>query len=158
MVVRRDGILTDEDKNGTVTIKLDEPVAPASVWVAFDLTTGASVIGAPGGHVERLRITDAADRVRPGAAGIVDFLRDRHEVVEVLLVRPGQGAWGLAVGDGGASDGDGKNDGAIRLALASLRAVHSTSASLAELAPGDVLAVIDTQTLEYAIVSFAAGT
>jgi hypothetical protein len=78
-------------------------------------------------------------------------MSDAHEVVELLLVRPGIGAWGLTVGDGGASDGDGDRNGAIRLALAALRPVLLAPAAPSAVLPGDALVVIDTQTLQFAV-------
>lgn len=155
-VVRRDGVEPDGDGDGVVTIPLEKGLPPASVWIAVDLKTGDAGVGAPEGFKPRLIAEDVADLGR-GASGLADLASEAHEVLELLLVRPGVGAWGLTVGDGGASDGDGDRNGAIRVALAALRPVRLAPATPPALHPGDTVVVVDTQTLQFAVQRFLAG-
>jgi len=158
LVVRRDGIEADADRDGTVQIKLEEEVPPASVWIVFDMTTGAAAVGAPEGFDLR-PITQSLVDLKHAAAGVADLAAEDHELVELLLVRPGAGAWALTVGDGGASDADGKRDGGIAVVAGGMKALSAATAVDAptSLRAGDAFAVIDTQSLQYLVATVPAG-
>ena len=147
-VVRRDGLVT-ADASGAVRLDLERELSPRSVWAFVDMTTGERVLAAP--DPDGLRAIDLpGNSLRRNARGVIAMLQDQRQVLELLVVRPGAGAWGLTVGDGGASDADGANDGTISVAFASSRAVAAESPEAApdQLEAGDIVVVIDPRTLQ----------
>lgn len=65
----------------------------------------------------------------------------------MAVVRPKEGAWVLRVHDGGETDDDGDNDGAIRARLASFSAFGGSPPPPAKLEPGDVVLILDPERL-----------
>jgi hypothetical protein len=114
-LVRRSQVLTDDDGDGTVSLDLGEEVPFRSLWVAVDLATGQVTAAAPAGYPLRLVSWRGQGIVRSSARA--DRVEDACTFAEVLLVRPGVGAWQLTVGDGSSSDDDGAADGRIAAAL-----------------------------------------
>jgi hypothetical protein len=142
------------DAQGGVTVPLDRPVAPLSVWVAVDVTTGAYALVAPAGSAVR-QVDPPPGAFRAGTPS--DLFADRHNLVEALLVRPGQGAWQLSVGDGGAADEDGQGDGQVRFSLDHLRPLAAAPAAPAKALALDLLVILDVERLEVAILHPGVG-
>jgi len=150
---RWEGIVVDEDGDGRVEIALERPANPeASQWFAVDLGSGEwSTAGrsAAGEGTERLLAAggevSAGTAVWPVASGIV----------EVLVVRPGEGeaagAWGGSVWDGGPADGDGLADGAAGVSPGLLRPVGESGAAPETFAAGDLLIAVTPGALRYGI-------
>lgn len=150
-VVRRVQVLTDDDGDGKAEWTLDRDLPLRSIWVAVDLATGGVAAAAPEGYPLR--------RVDWRGAGIVrgnpraDRVEDARSFAEVLLVRPGQGAWRLTLGDGSDLDADGKPDGKLAAALDQLEPVPGTSAPPPDrFDPRDVVVLIDPNRMELTIV------
>jgi hypothetical protein len=151
-LVRISDVATDDDADGAVQIDVDKPVDPQSVWIAVDLTNGAFAIAAPPDFP--LHLTELPpSAVRPGAIGNADALDLSNHQVELLLARPGVGAWAGTFGDGGPSDVDGVADGRLRVALDCLAPLGDSPASHATvLKPGDAVVVVDSTSLDvYAV-------
>lgn len=149
-IVRRDEIAADEDKDGAVRFELDRPVPFQSIWVAVDLTTGAAGVAVPEGHP--LRRIELPGRTAGHGSGKPDWVEDDRGVVEILLVRPGEGAWGATVGDGGEADDDGAYDGRLMASLARLRRMEGTASEAPErFRPRDVLVIIDPNRMEVGV-------
>lgn len=158
MTLRRwEEILENSDQSGTFTFDLGRSVPPASIWVAVDLQTGESAVVTPGGLPPR-QLVVAAQAIAPRLQALdVDV-----PMLDVLLVRPGVGAtavgaWGLRVGDGGASDEDDAQDGTLRAALDGMWSVADSAAPPLELLEGDVLVLVDTLNLRIVVLRLAAG-
>jgi hypothetical protein len=149
-VVRRSQVLTDDDGDGTVQWDLGRDVPFRSVWVAVDLATGQVAAAAPEGYPLR--------RVDWRGLGIVrgnsraDRVEDARTFAEVLLVRPGQGAWRLTVVDGSAADDDGAADGKLAAALDRMIPVAGTAGPPARFDPKDVVVLVDPNRLELTVV------
>lgn len=149
--LRFEEVLVDLDQDGLVRLDLGQTLPSASVWVGIDLASGNSTVAAPPGFamgeisLSKRKIADTLDRV--------DLTLP---MAEVLLVRPSVGAWRLRVGDGGDSDEDGVADGTLRAALAGMRSLGDSPRAPERLEAGDVVVVIDTQTLQLAVVRLAA--
>jgi hypothetical protein len=150
-VVRRDAIVPDTEGGGEITFELDREVPWQSVWVAVDLESGAFELATPQGF-ELREVPMPADAMRPAAGG-VDSLADDREVLELLLVRPGLGAWGGIVGDGGVNDATGASNGRVALRLSRLSPVGDSPELTPQVfRPGDVVIGIDPRRLEiYAV-------
>jgi hypothetical protein len=149
-IVRRDRIASDDDQDGAVRLELGRPVPFQSIWVAVDLTTGAAAVATPEGYPLR-RLELPGGNVGRGG-GKPDWVEDDRGYVEILAVRPGVGAWGAAVGDGGEADDDGVYDGRLVASLARLRGIGpNPPAAPQRFGPRDVIVVIDPNRMEVAV-------
>jgi hypothetical protein len=147
-VVRRDTVLPDSDGDGVVRLDLGRRVATESIWAAVDLGSGAFVVATPEG-MPRREVALPGNSFRHSPRGAVEALQDAREFLEILVVRPGEGAWSLSVGDGGDSDADLQPNGSIRAALASMHPIQSSKAAPDQLLPGDVVVVVDPRQMEF---------
>lgn len=150
-LVRRSQVLSDDDGDGVVKLDLGRDVLLRSVWVAVDLATGQVAAAAPEGYPLR--------RVNWRGVGIVrgnpraDRVEDARRLAEVLLVRPGAGAWQLTVGDGSAGDDDGAADGKLAAALDRMTPVAGTTdPPPTRFDPKDIVVLIDPNRLELTVV------
>jgi hypothetical protein len=144
--VRRDDLLIDEDGDGSVRFELGRDVPRQSIWVAVDLATGEAAVATPEGYP--LRDASLAPGRGRGEAGRPDWSEEGRQLLELLVVRPGEGAWGLAFGDGGARDEDGRADGRITAALARLQAVGRSPAPPERFHPRDLVFAVDLNRME----------
>lgn len=154
-VVRRDLVLADEDGDGKVRLELGRPVPVFSVWIAVDLATGAWAAAAPEGSTAAEVPATHRPRGR-GEPGRPDWVEIQRDYVEVAVIRPGEGAWGLTLGDGGQDDGDGAPDGRLTASLARMRGLGHSPAAPERFSPRDVVAVIDPNRMEFYVETLAA--
>lgn len=155
-LVRRDDVVLDEDADGAVSFAVEPGVPQLSVWAVVDLASGDYALAAPEGTPLR-EIDFPGNSVTRGPRGALDVLENRGEYLEVLLVRPGSGAWGLGVGDGGASDSDNSADGTIRAALDTMRPLAASGTAPAEFRAGDVVIVVAPHTMEIWAATLGGG-
>ena len=149
-IVRRERILADEDGDGAVRFELDRAVPLRSIWVAVDLATGAWAAAGPEGYPLQ-RVDPPGLAARRGAEE-ADWVEDTRGYVELMVVRPGVGAWGLAAGDGGSSDGDGAADGRLTVPLDRLRGTGLDATAAPErFDPRDLIFVIDPNEMDFAV-------
>ncbi len=146
--VRRDAVLPDTDGDGVVRFELERAVPRRSVWTAVDLTTGAYATATPR-DMPRLEVQPTADSLRRSPVGVIETLQDTRGFLEILLVRPAQGAWAQSVGDGGASDSNALPDGRVQASFGSMRPINSSKVAPGQLAPCDVVIVVDPKSLEF---------
>jgi hypothetical protein len=155
-VVRREDVLSDADQDGSVAFPLEKEAPFKSIWVAVDLVDGRFAIAAPEGYPLR-EIGFPADGVRP-VGGLLRELRNARGTAEILVVRPGTGAWGLSVADGGPADEDRANDGTLISSLRQAYAIGASPAPPDHFLPKDVLVMIDPQRMELYTVSLNPGS
>jgi hypothetical protein len=153
-LVRRSQVLTDDDADGIVRFDLDRDVPFRSVWVAVDLATGQFATAAPEGYPLR-QVSWRGSGIERGASRS-DRVDDARSFAEVLLVRPGVGAWQLTVGDGSGNDDDGAADGRITAALDRMTPVAGTAPPPARFDPSDVVVLIDPNRMELTVVRAGA--
>jgi hypothetical protein len=151
--VRRQGTM-QADAKGQVTLPLTEAVPLQSIWAVIDLQSGGYATASPAGFAPlAIELGPGAFEVR--GAGLADRLVDVADYAEVLVVRPGKGAWGKAVGRGGADDEGNPGDAALRLALDRLEPLPGTSGPPpGKLSAGDLVFVLHPQAMGLAVVSF----
>jgi hypothetical protein len=144
------------DAQGAVSVPLDRTVPPLSVWVAVDLATGAYALAAPSGSpIRQVDLPPGAFRAAAGAGS--DLLTDRRQLLQALLVRPGQGAWQQTVGDGGEADEDGQGDGFVTLSLARMLPLAAAPAAPSKALAQDLLVVLDVERVEVSILHPGVG-
>jgi hypothetical protein len=140
MLSRKVEITSDSDEDGLVELEL--PVRPSSVWVVVDLATGEYSVKAPNGTTPK-SLREHGDFWSEGRAEL-DF--DRSDL-DVLLVRPGEGAWVQRCVQGGAGDGDDRADGKLRVSLARMESIYGSAGTLQASLAEDLFIAIDPRDL-----------
>ena len=134
-------LAVNREVNGEGCARLRRTVPPVAVWVAVDLGTGEAAAAANSNWSPRLALVNMdrsalADLPDGGGLGLVV----KGEDAEVLLVRPGEGAWYGSVADGGSFDHDKERDGFVLVSSADLRPIAGDrTPAPANLQSGDVL-------------------
>lgn len=144
--VRREDFFADTDGDGVVRFELDQAVPLQSIWVAVDLATGEAAVATPGGYP--LRDASREPGQGRGEPSRPDWIETGHEILEVLAVRPGQGAWSITLGDGGANDDDLSADGQISAVFARMRPVGASPAPPELFQAGDLVIAVDPDRME----------
>jgi hypothetical protein len=151
--VRRQGVV-QADALGTAQVPLAEAVPLQSIWVAVDLKTGLFATASREGF-SPLAFALAAGALEVRGAGLADRLLDAADYGEVLLVRPGKGAWGKTVGRGGAGDESDPSEPTYKVSLDRLEPVSGADGPApGKLSPRDLLFVLHPQAMALAVVVF----
>jgi hypothetical protein len=139
-------LLQDDDRNGTVAFDRERVVPAVGIWIAVDLATGQWVVGGgPGFDPVPLQLTDVAKKDNAGQ--LRKLSADLGEV-EVMVVRPGTGAWELYVAKSSKAD-ESRGAEDLRLDVGSMRPIGNSPASPNALKQGDIVAVIDPYMMRY---------
>jgi hypothetical protein len=146
--VPRQEMVEDTDGDGAVSLDLGAAVPFRSIWAAVDLASGAFAVASPDGYTP-VRLDFPLAGLRGQANGKPDRLDDRRYSLEVLVARPGEGAWRLSLGDGDADDEDKVSNGRIEWAVAKGRAVKGEAAAPRDFNPGDVVIAMDPNRMEF---------
>jgi hypothetical protein len=134
-------------ENGTATLNLERPLDEHSMWVAVDLGSGASVVAAPASY----RVASA---LRPGRLqnnNPSDEITDHRSAIVGLMVRPAEGAWVIAGGDGGPRDEDGVTNGSLTLALDAFDPLGDSPAAPAKIGKDDLWFIVDPVRMELSV-------
>jgi hypothetical protein len=137
------------DARGDAAIPYGAAVPATSLWVAVDGATGSTAAAAP-----------AATPVRqftPAAAAPADRVAFARTALELLVVRPGAGAWAASAHEGGRGDGDRAVDGKITLVAAELEPVGGKDRLSGGFRAGDVVVVLDPHELDYAVIRISGS-
>ena len=145
---RRAERLVDEDFDGEVRIALHRAVPPKFLAVAVELASGRFGVLTPMGSPAR-EVAFPAHSLRPGPGNRLDRLADETDYVELLLVRPGSGAWALTTGDGTATDESPSSDGLVMSAVTSMLPVGTSGAPPEEYQKDDFLVRVAPRVMEY---------
>src|SRR4051812_33379469 len=138
--------LTDDDRDGEVSLTLQKPLSPFTVMAAIDESDGRYVIATPG--FIPLTIA-AAGKLHPNAKGEPIEFQNAMAYAEAFLVSPGKGAWLAHVFDGTGSDGDGNANGRVSVRFAAMKASRGRPDTPGpdHLLPRDLVIVINPMTL-----------
>ena len=142
---------TVADATGQSTLTLASPISPYSLWVAVDYMTGASVIGSPSATFP-LQVTSVAPAgLSFGASMSPDYLLDGASRIQVLLVRPGTGAWTKTVGRGGPDDEAAPTDAKLRFRLGHMETLITGGEPAPDkVAAKDLLFIVHPRTMDVA--------
>jgi hypothetical protein len=137
--------LTDADGDGQVTVDLGKEVPWRSLWIAFELSTGAYAVDQASIGVREVDFSELGTRSGSN-------LEYRTDLLYAFVARAQAGAWRLRAGEGGPNDSDGVQDGKITLQPGRLRALADSPAPPAALAGQDLVVIIDPRRMKYAVV------
>jgi len=143
-------VLSDDDGDGVVSEDLGQPMPRRAMWVAVDLASGDFDAAAPAGF--RLRRVNWRGRGLDHRNDGRDQIEDARPFAEVLVVRPGVGAWTLRLGDGSPEDADGTANGRIAAALDGLQPLAGSPAPPSRFANGDTVLLLDPNAMEMTLV------
>ncbi len=138
-------VVRDSDRDGVVLYETPQLTRFTLMFVA-DATTGDYAVFR-GDGVEAIEHDLRGNQWRAGLEHIdipADFL-------EVLVVRPGDGAATASIFEGLAGDGDGSRNGKFRLKLKDLTPLGDSAELHGNIRRGDLLVVIDSRTFAYAV-------
>ena len=141
-------VLHDEDQDGTVVWDHFGADFPVATWLAIDLSSGDLDITVPEtmGDDPLAPFPPSRDFTLSG-----DLALEGSDL-QLIVVRPGTGAWTLRAGDAGSFDQDQTRDGFVQLDLADLEAV-SGEGILEVLQPGDQLIAFDPNRFTVAVAA-----
>ena len=144
-------VLADEDRDGVIRHRPRHGVAYRSLWVAIDLASGVQGFASPAAALRRLASIHPS-QLRRDAEGVLGVF-DREQLRgDMVIVRPGEGAWRVRALEGGGSDADHVRNGKLSLAPGDAVAVEGTSPPPKKLKRRDVIALIDPDRLELILV------
>ena len=112
--VRRMQVLTDDDHDGVVRYDLQRTIPRMAMWAAVDLTSGGRV-AVPSPGFEPVRIPVTPDLVKNDNAGQLKKLEWPFAEMDLLLVRPGTGAWHLYASKYSGLDENAANRNPLRI-------------------------------------------
>jgi hypothetical protein len=149
-------LLTDADADGMIVFTPRAKVAHSSIWIAVDVETGSATTVTPSGALRPFAQKSQGRGPAIGRGnGTLDFGRGR---IVMLVVRPEENAWFLALREGGSADLSKNDRGRVRADLARMRPINDPDGpALHTVKEGDVVAVIDPEAMEHAIVIIERG-
>jgi hypothetical protein len=139
--------VTDEDRDGAVTLDIGRAVPRRSIWVVVDSTNGHFTVAAPDDEPLRRNPLDKKS-LRKNAKGET-MLSLSTPFVDFLYIHPGKGVWTMKARDSHTTDADEQIDGVASAVLANFRPL-SGDAAPKDLSPGGILVAIDLYRLTVA--------
>ena len=149
VVSTRNVVVLHADGKGSAIFSGESDVPPISVWIAIDLATGHS--GASGAAGFRpLPLSDSGLATRDDAGRLRKFTAALPDV-DLLLVRPGVGAWQIKAAKTSALDESARSERPLRIDVTRMIPVPGSPSVPESFMPGDVLAVVEPRTLRLAV-------
>jgi hypothetical protein len=148
-IVSRRDVLTDNNRSGRIEYVPDSGVAFRSIWVVVDLETGELAVASRAGF-QPVQMSDPSDGRGPAVAvGPTEF-DIGHDQADILVVRPGKGAWTIGLRERGTDDLPAAAPGRIHASLTKFRPIKKEFGSAPPaFIPGDVVVVLDPEQMEY---------
>ncbi len=141
------GASTVADASGRAVLDVGSAIPVKSIWVAVDLTTGAFVASSPPAYPWKTQVPFPSAGIAPASGGVgVAAIRDPHNDLEVLVVRPKAGAWTLTTHH---DDAENKGVAGAFVNFAKLTALAGSPTAPPNLGAGDVIVAIDPERMEY---------
>jgi hypothetical protein len=144
---RQATILRDDDGDGTVKLEMPEGVPFIGIWSVTDLATGAVRLATKEGY-ELIDLEEPAElSFRGGERGEFDRFEHRAQDVELLVVRPGEGAWTLRGTNGAQEDLDFEPNATLVLGMDRLTSLAENGRAASGVRAGDVVVLIDVASM-----------
>ena len=144
---RHDEILV-ADGDGTAAVELDELPPPKFIAFAVELDSGRFDVVTPEGSPAHA-VSMPVNSLQTGPGSHLDRLHLDGPQIELLLVRPGVGAWRLTQFDGGLDDLSPSSDGQILTELASMEPIDESGPPPVEYERDDILIQVAPRSMEY---------
>jgi hypothetical protein len=147
--------LSDDDGDGVIRYPVEGGVPLRSVWAVADLKSGDFDSVSP----ERF----GTRRVNWRGRGLErrndgrDAVENRGNLLELLVVRPGAGAWESRISDGDESDSDGAIDGRLEGLLDQMKPISGTAPPPSVFQKDDLVLAIDPASMEITLVKVPAA-
>lgn len=142
--------VTDDDGDGRVVLDLGKPVPHQGLWVAVDMLSGAHVaVPTPGYEPVRLPLTP--DVAKHDNAGQLKKIEWPLSEMDLVVVRPGAGAWHLYASKSSELDENKDHRGPLRLDLESMKAIGDSPAAPKNLKKGDIIAVFHPRRMRFGV-------
>jgi hypothetical protein len=122
-------------------------VPDRSIWFAIDVQTREYAVTAG-----RSAVLHASLRT-PFALATQDVIGLDRRLEELLIVRPGSGAWIGSCGRNSGKDLNRGKSGDMQLSVTHLLGAPKTLGHLSVVLPSDLIIVVDSETLEYFVGS-----
>ena len=142
--VRHATVVSDDDGDGVVALSPADGVPLLGIWAAVDMTTGDAALGSRRGY--RLIPFDQSPEAsfkRDESGEKFSRLEQAGGDIELLVVRPGQGAWTFRIVDGSENDVDYTHNAVVTFPLDRLTPLEEGDLPPAALHDGDVVVMID---------------
>ncbi len=146
-VVPRVEPLVDIDGDGEIDYLPSGDLVDKSIWAVVDATTGDVTVSAPDGYTPQ-EVLVASYALFPQAEKLVD----QRQHLDILIVRPGVGAWHQRIQDGGSGDHGLGSDGQVMTEVAAMDLIWSASFKkplFKGIKTGDVVVGIDPVQMVY---------
>jgi hypothetical protein len=146
-VVRRwTEVLADDDQDGIV--RFVSAITNKSIWIAVDLASGTRVAETGPDYPRREMVP--VEVLRRNSVGELSQFENARGVAELLVVRPGKGAWRVSGAKNAPVDEARGTTDPMRVDASSFQAVPDVeSEELTHLERGDVIAMIDPRLMEF---------
>jgi hypothetical protein len=142
-------VLHDDDHDGNVTFERQQPVPLIAIWVAVDIGTGQWVSsGSPGFDAQTIPLDALA---KQDNAGQLRKLSALVPEMDVLLVRPGTGAWRLYAAKTSRIDENGLTEAALLVDAGQMIPLSPSLSKLDSIHPGDIIVLIEPQSMHFAV-------
>jgi hypothetical protein len=143
-------VLSDDTHTGTVRYDARKPLPDMAVWLAVDFTSGSYALQATRGF-EPPRVDLSGDVVKNDNAGQLRKIEWQVAEVEVVVARPGVGAWYVYAAKQSKLDENASNTRPLRLDFDSLAPIGDSPANPHNFRKGDVVALFDPRWLQYGV-------
>jgi len=146
-VLHWENLSATADSTGQAVLDLGRSVPVKSIFVAVDMTTGAFAASSPPEYpwASQVDFPNAGLAFASDKASVIS-LRDSHDELEVLVVRPRVGAWRSTVRH---DEGPETEEPGVVVNFASLAPWGSAPPSPGALRAGDLIVAIDPNRFEY---------
>jgi len=139
------------DSTGTVRFEVAAGVPTRSVWFAVDAQTRDYAAGSPSPALIRPSLNTPG--IRSGVDAGNDALDLDRRLMDILVVRPGAGAWIGSCGRNSMKDLNRGKSGAMQLSAGGMDAAPKSTGRPTTFRPSDLIVAVDSETLEYFIGS-----
>jgi hypothetical protein len=150
LLFHREGVVADTSGSGEIRLAVDA-VVPTSVWVVVDNVTGLYAVALPEGSKFQ-PIDVPPNALRRNGKGELFKIDMPLAMLDLLVVRPGQGSWRGRTGDAGIDDDDHTPDGHTSAVASRLKAFQGSAGPPDKFRKDDVLVGIDPLSLQYFVV------
>jgi len=141
-------VAADDDGDGKVSFDFEKPVSRRSLWAAVDLRHGDYVVLSGDGYDVPVANLPATALRRGAKNDELTSLALLGATANVVVVRPGAGAWLMDVEQNGRNDEERTSAAVMHADLANLAPLSGRAAAPKALVPGDVLLVLNPLTIE----------